>query len=307
MPDTIDSLKQASNAIFAQVAAIYALVVLAVWGVSELEAGLNLPFILGSVSAWAVIGWCQFALFNALHEALHRRFGRPHREALSYLLAAYPLGFDESYRAVHLDHHKYFGDPLQDPDYPNYANFPRSRGAFALRLFLNLCGWYALLQFLGIHQGGATGAPGDGTPVATARRPLLRLALSQLLILAVFALSVGWFYYIWLWLIPLASFAKFFSSTRAFCEHGSPDNEPVIRTITGSYPGEKILGVFCFHYHAEHHRYVGIPYNQLRLAHQQATPALYEAGGKPPGGERYELYQHGYLRLLLDWFRALPG
>ena len=134
----------------------------------------------------------------------------------------------------------------------------------------------------------------------------LHLALTQLLILAIFALSVGWFYYIWLWLIPLASFAKFFSSTRAFCEHGSPDNEPVIRTITGSYAGEKILGVFCFHYHAEHHRYVGIPYNQLRRAHQQANPALYEAGGKA-GGERYELYQYGYLRLLLDWFRALPG
>lgn len=302
MPHSIDSLKQASNAIFAQVAAIYALVLFCVYLVSRLEPGLSGPFLFSSLLAWALIGWCQFALFNALHEALHNRFGRPHRELLSYLLAAYPLGFDEGYRRVHLDHHKFFGDPERDPDYPNYANFPQSRAAFIQRLLLNLCGWYAMLQFLSLHLGSAATTP--ATPADTQPgRPLFKLVATQLLILLLFGLTVGWLYYIWLWLIPLATFGKFYSSTRAFCEHGSPDDQPVIRTITGSFAGEKILGVFCFHYHAEHHRYVGIPCNQLRQAHEEARQTLYLPQPVPP---RYEWFERGYFQLLLVWFQGLP-
>jgi fatty acid desaturase len=303
MPASIDSLKHPSNAIFAQVAMVYGVIFVCVYGVSTIAPQQAAAlFLASSIAAWAVIGWCQFALFNALHEGLHRRFGRPHREWLSYALTAYPVGFDESYRKVHLDHHKYFGEEARDPDYPNYGNFPQSRRAFLWRLFLNLCGWLALLQFLGVHQS-VVPQPGEKS-ADTASRPLVRLVAAQLIVLSLFSLTVGWMYYIWLWLIPIATFGKFFSSTRAFCEHASPDNKPTIRTITGSYIGEKILGVFCFHYHAEHHEYVGIPYNQLQQAHALMRSTLYT---QPEDAEpRYELYQRGYLQLMWSWFRGLP-
>lgn len=304
MPTRVDNLKHPSNAIFVQVAAVYAVIILTVYLISALNPHQMTVFLLCSVSAWAIIGWCQFALFNALHEGLHRRFGRPHREGLSYALAAYPLGFDETYRKVHLDHHKFFGDAQRDPDYPNYGNFPASKRAFILRMLLNLCGWYAMLQFLGAHQGVAD-TQKDTTDNSEAGRPLLRLVAAQFVIFGLFSATVGWPYYFWLWLVPLATFGKFFSSTRAFCEHASPDNRATIRSITGSYIGEKILGVFCFHYHAEHHLHVGIPYNQLREAHDLLQGSMYVIENDP-SKPRYELYQQGYLQLLYNWFRALP-
>ena len=153
MSATVEEFKEASNSIFLQVAAVYLLIFTGIAGVAGFEAGFNLSFLASSVLAWGVIGWCQFALFNALHEGLHNRFGNPHRELLAYALAAYPVGFDASYRTVHLDHHKFFGDPARDPDYPNYAGFPDSKRQFLWRLFLNLCGWFALLQFTGVRQG----------------------------------------------------------------------------------------------------------------------------------------------------------
>ena len=253
--------------------------------------------------AWGVIGWCQFALFNALHEGLHNRFGNPHREVLAYALAAYPVGFDGNYRRVHLDHHKYFGDPGRDPDYPNYAGFPTSKRQFLWRLLLNLCGWYALLQFLGIRQGTADASKDSSNPAAT-ETVLWKLMLAQALVLLLFAMTVGWFYYVWLWLIPLVTFGKFYASTRTFCEHGHPGNQPTIRTITGSFAGEKILGVFCFNYHAEHHRFTAIPCNRLAAASAALSDSVYAPveSGEPC----YEHYKNGYLQLLVGWFRGLP-
>lgn len=303
MSVNIEKYKGSSNAIFAQVAAVYALVFVTVYLLARIELGINIQFLAGSVAAWAVIGWCQFALFNALHEGLHNRFGKPHRDFLAYGLAAYPVGFDESYRKVHLDHHKYFGDPVRDPDYPNYGNFPPSKRQFLWRLFLNLCGWLALLQFLGIHQSTASL---DEEPESNQAFPgsFVKVLFTQILILLLFTVSVGWFYYIWLWLIPIATFGKFFSSTRAFCEHASPDDQPTIRTITGSFPGEKILGVFCFHYHAEHHRYVAFPYIHLEEACLELHDLVYLQA--EPGEPRYEHYRKGYGQLMYGWFRALP-
>jgi fatty acid desaturase len=303
MSAKIDQLKEASNTLLVQVAAVYLLVAAAVSVVSYIDVDFSLSFILVSFLAWAVIGWSQFALFNALHEGLHNRFGRPHHDLLAYVLAAYTVGFDESYRKLHLDHHKFFGDAHRDPDYPNYGNFPASQRQFLQRFLLNLCGWYALLQFLGMRQGVSMSGKERGHD-KSAKGSAWRIALAQIFLLAIFSGTVGWGYYVWLWLFPLVTFGKFFSSTRAFCEHASPDDEQTIRTITGSFLGEKILGVFCFHYHAEHHRYVAVPYIHLSEVNAKLADSVY--GPREPGEPRYEHYRHGYWQLLYGWFRKLP-
>ncbi len=296
-----ENLKDASNAIYVQVASLYVVVGLCVYFFSLLEPGFTLVFLGGSVLAWILVGWCQFALFNALHEGLHNRFGNPHRQFLAYASTAYTAGFDERYRKVHLDHHKYFGHPELDPDYPNYGNFPKTKRALMWRLFLNLCGWLALLQFLGVRQ---TSTASDEIESVEPSGSIIRVAVTQFLTLALFGVTVGWFYYFWLWLVPIATFGKFFSSTRAFCEHGCPDNQPTIRTITGSFLGEKILGVFCFHYHAEHHRHVAIPYNRLAEASALLGESVYSKDA--PGEPNYVHYQKGYGSLLYGWFSELP-
>lgn len=303
MPPSIDQPKQTTNMIFLQVGALYGVIIVVCWLFSRVDPGINITFALSSPVAWAIIGWCQFAMFNALHEGLHNRFGAPHRNLACFALTAYPVGFDESYRRVHLDHHKFFGEPLRDPDFPNYSDFPRSKRAFVLRLFLNLCGWFALLQFLGLRQKPIRNDAGGGA--SKAPRHLIKVTLAQGILLVAFATTIGWFYYFWLWLAPLLTFGKFFTSTRTFCEHGSPDNRPVIRTITGSFLEEKLFGIFCFNYHAEHHHRVGIPYHLLDRAHSRLGSELQAVSN---GSQvRYEHYDRGYVHLLLEWFTALPA
>ena len=155
---------------------------------------------------------------------------------------------------------------------------------------------------MGLRQGAAA----DGSEKSGGgHRPMLKVLAVQGLIFLLFALSVGWFYYLWLWLVPLVTFGKFFTSTRTLCEHGSPDDEPVIRTITGPYAEEKLLGIFCFNYHAEHHYMVGIPYQNLQEAHTLLREELYQQPQSP--APRYEHYDRGYLHLLYQWFAALPA
>jgi fatty acid desaturase len=296
----VQELRTPDNRIFPQVLALYAVFLLATLAVHAC-AGADPALFLGvSVLAWATIGWGQLALFNALHEGLHLRFGKPHRPLLAYLLTAWPVGFSENYREVHLDHHRYLGDPQRDPDYVNYANFPRSRREFIARCLKNLSGVYALLQFLGLRQA----LPRGGNDSASSRRGSRNMLLTQGLILLVFASTVGWQYYLWLWLVPLVTFGKFFAFARTFSEHASPDDRITVRTVTGSFPGEKLLGMFSFNYHAEHHEYVFVPYRQLRLAHQLSSAELFDP--ERPGEPRYEHYHGGYLNLLWQWFKALP-
>jgi len=288
--------RQAGNGIFLQLAVLYPIIGAAVFAVARAESAAI--FVLATLFAWPLIGWCQFALFNALHEGLHNRFGAPHRRFLAYALCAWPLGFDEDYRQVHFDHHKHFGDPERDPDYPNYAHFPTTRGQMIRRFLRSAMGIAAMLQFFDIDDrpslSRGAGRSRDWAPVL----------LTQGVIAGVFGLTAGWWYYPWLWLIPLATFAKFFTSTRTFCEHASPDGKAVVRTITGSFLGEKIFGVFCFHYHAEHHRFVDIPCNQLSRAHAALASEVY--GECTEENARYELYERGYFQLLRGWYAALP-
>jgi fatty acid desaturase len=292
-----EEFRRPDNILFVKIAAIYGFTLACIYVVSAQQL-FSAYFFVTSAFSWALIGWCQFALFNALHEGLHKRFGQPHREFFAYALTAWPVGFGESYRKVHMDHHKYFGEPDRDPDYANYANFPNSRREFLRRLLLNLSGIMAVIQFFGMRQQAA------GSDNTHRDSSFLQIVICQVLILLAFTATVGWYYYIWLWLIPLVTFGKFFSSTRTFCEHASPDNQPIIRTITGSFLGEKIFGVFCFHYHAEHHRYVFIPCNQLEAVHRELASTIYQE--RDNRGARYEHYPNGYLQLLGSWFKALP-
>ena len=295
----VQQLRNPDNRIYGKVLALYGIVLPAILAAySCRNAGVAL-FLAVSAAAWLVIGWGQLALFNALHEGLHQRFGEPHRERLAYLATAWPVGFSENYRQVHLNHHRYLGDPQRDPDYLNYANFPRSRIEFVGRCLMNLCGIYALLQFFGLRQTAKLEPGQENSAAATAS-----MLLTQCLIVLVFSVTLGWQYYLWLWLLPLVTVGKLFAFARTFSEHASPDNRTTVRTITGSLVGEKVLGMFCFNYHAEHHEHVFVPCNQLRATHQLVGTGLYDPGR---GGEpRYEHYQGGYLSLLWQWFRALP-
>lgn len=294
----VAALRSPGNWIFLQVLGIYLLFVVTAYTVAA-AASLGVPgFVMTSILGWIIVGWGQFALFNALHEGLHRRFGNPHRERLGFLIAAYTVGFTHSYRHLHLDHHRYFGDCDRDPDYVNYADFPASRPLFIKRLAWNLSGLAAALQFAGLRQAGRQHEHGRS------RSEWFGLLLVQVVIFGAFSVTIGPLYYLWLWLFPLATTAKFFAFLRTFCEHGDPAGRNTIRTITGPALDTRILGVFCFRYHAEHHKHVHVPCRQLAEAHVLMKEKLYKANDTKD--VQYVHWDMGYGRLLWSWYRALP-
>src|SRR5690606_15287942 len=107
------------------------------------------------------------------------------------------------------------------------------------------------------------------------------------------------------WALPLLTVVKLCTAIRLLCEHGSPDKPYVWRSFSGTFVQRNLLGAFGLNYHAEHHLYPTIPYENLAEAFalridRQGAP------GAPPDDGFLEVYHGGHLGLLRDWFRELP-
>ena len=294
-------------------ALLWALAIAAVLA-SRFALGTSNPWIVAPVwaTAFVLIGWCQASLSNGFHEAVHSNFGARHRDWLSLVLLGYPTFFTMQYRTVHLQHHLKAGDPTEDPDFETYGHFPRSRFEMLGRFVLMASGLAAAKQLVTKNLKSGDEAAGRKTSGESASKPPLRdlagLAAVQLVILGGFVLAFGWklgpLTYIGLWILPLGTIAKFVKSTRAFCEHGSPDREYVLRTITGKPWQTGTLGMYGFHYHAEHHLYPWVAYARLAKLHERLKPSLLENSATHQG--QFELFHGGYFALLAAWFRDLP-
>lgn len=271
-------------------------------------AGESIPLRLPCAAlAFMAIGWGQFALSNGLHEALHRNFGNRRSDRWAALLLAYPLGLTMSYRRVHDLHHRYVGSD-RDPDLPKYWRFPRTKGRLALRILASGSGVPALTQFLHLTFGKV--ARGNLIPGAPGARPLHelpRLAAVQAVILGAVWVTLGNpILYLVFWVLPLMTVAKFLTTLRVLCEHGSPDQEFVYRSLAGRSWQSWVLGSFDFNYHAEHHLYPSVPYAHLERLHQRHQDHRLAHPDYRPFDGRYERYEGSYLDLLVFWFRTLP-
>lgn len=272
------------------------------------------PWVIAPVGvlAFVLVGWCQASLSNGFHEAVHSNFGVRHKDWLSLVLLGYPTFFTMQYRTVHLQHHLKAGHPSEDPDFETYGHFPRSRFEMIGRFVLMASGLAAAKQLLTKNlKSGDEAAGREARDPSASKRPLrdlaglaaVQLALLGGFVLA-FGLQVGPLAYVTLWILPLGTIAKFVKSTRAFCEHGSPDREYVLRTITGKPWQTATLGMYGFHYHAEHHLYPWVSYARLAKLHERLKPSLLENSATHQGP--YEHFHGGYLALLGTWFRELP-
>lgn len=300
------AIEQRSNIIYAEVAAYYLVIAASLFIVFRLA---NHDFKIWHVTLYLLsifaIGWSQFSLSNALHEGLHKNFGKKHSEFLTAILTAYPIGFSMEYRNTHLDHHRYFGDKDKDPDYSGYCNFPKSKIQLLQRLLYNISGIAAIKQFIK-ENISVKDSKNDG-PKMNDNSILFKLATMQLVIMGLFLLLfkdihmlAGFFAYCLFWIFPLVTVAKFCSSTRLLCEHGTPKSQKVYRTITGTFIQTNSLGAFRFNYHGEHHIKPSIPYTNLKEAKETMNLTIRK------GDIAYEEYNHGYFSLLLQWFRELP-
>jgi fatty acid desaturase len=252
-----------------------------------------------SALAFLAIGWCQFSLSLAAHEAFHDNFGNPQRNWLAGVLTVYPIALTFSYKQVHWDHHRFAGDPDRDPDYAGFCEFPKSKLGFLMRFVRNASGFPAIWQYFG---PSSLSSRGIGLKITSGQ--LASLVAVQTTIAAFFWWQMGPISYLIFWIVPLITIAKLCSSTRLLCEHGSPDEPMVFRSITGRPWQVLTLGMFNFHLHAEHHMLPQIPaagllecFRRNQMSRSQENQASVNL---------YRHFEGGYLNLLAIWFRDLP-
>lgn len=256
----------ATRTLLATLALIVAVGALAAWGAALGGAGWLLVVVAALLMApvqhrIGVLG------HEAAHGLLYRR--RTLNTVLLYLLAGGIGSPPETYRAAHLTHHAYLGEDA-DQERPNYRNPPRGLEAFARWLALRLTGLEPAARLLhllfaarGHGEEGRIAQPGVPLP-AVPRSDWAALAGVQLVILGGYAVTIGWWFYPLLWLLPLFTVSRAVVNVRAFVEHlwdaeaerrGAP---PLISFDSG--PLERfVLGPLFFHYHAEHHLFPRIP------------------------------------------------
>jgi fatty acid desaturase len=250
---------------------------------------LNIPFY---ILLFVAIGWGQFSLSLAFHEAVHFNFGNNHDDIFAGFISAYPIGLSMCYRGVHFAHHKYFADSAKDPDYNEFAYFPSSRFAMLKRALFMCSGVPAVKQLL-------TQSSEVKEYKCDYKMERARMIFTQIFIFLLFSNTLGPFFYIFFWVLPVATVGKLFSSTRLLCEHGNPNGKPVLRTITGKTFQSNTLGMFNFNYHADHHSSIAVPCGDL--------PAYHEARRKNEiSFSNTENFHGGYLKLLGFWFKTLP-
>ena len=306
--EEFDTYKGGQNAALRLTAALWGFLVLLLIGFAAvIETGQWLWIVPAGAVVFVLVGWVQASLSNGFHEAVHYNFGEKHSDAASLFLLGYPTFFTLNYRTVHMQHHRYFGDPEKDPDYKTFTPFPRTRGEFLKRLFFMGSGIAAAHQLLTKNLkpqkqlSRSTKSTGGGRG-----KELAGLVLTQLVILGLYSLILSPWYYLFFWVAPLGTVGKLAKSTRAFCEHGSPDREWVLRTITGSPLQTGTLGMYGFHFHGEHHLYPWVPYPRLEALYHRHLREHEDPAYRAEHGSEYEFFDGGYFRLLWKWFQDLP-
>jgi fatty acid desaturase len=164
-------------------------------------------------------------------------------------------------------------------------------------LILHVTGLAAARQFLMLALRGGGRRP-RGRPVLD--RELAGVALTQALILAIFAVLAHWSLYLLLWVLPLVTVAKTLTHFRNVVEHarvrtpGGGEDAGRYRTILCTPVEAFFFAPMNFNYHAEHHFYMGVPWHRLPRCHAILS-------GRPEYRQHVEI-ERGYLRFL---FRTL--
>jgi fatty acid desaturase len=218
-----------------------------------------------------LLGGRQLGFGVLTHECGHRTLFRSQRLndlVGTWLVAPPTFNNMQAYMRGHLQHHRLAGTP-DDPDLPNYRDYPIPRARLRRKILRDLCGRTGWRTVRGIGRGlyRIRSLPPD------ARASLLRGAALNLLMLAVMtAGGAPWLYLLWaaafVFVNPLVS------RIRQIAEHGAvpdlydPDPRSNTRTLEAGWLARL---VFCPHqvnYHLEHHLLASVPIYRLKTLHR---------------------------------------
>ena len=235
--------------------------------------------------AIAVIGTRQLGLFVLMHDAAHALLHRDRRvnDRVAHWLCSSTL---VAYRPYHLTHHR-FVQQTEDPDLVLSAPFPITRASFARKVMRDLTGQTFVKQRLGHYlERLRARVPGESAfrllaeELAKDRRFLLGNALG----FAIFAAAGGWWVWVTLWLLPMATWLPLVSRIRNIAEHAliaQNEADPLrqARTTHANWIERALIAPYWVNHHAEHHLFTQVPCWNLPLAHrllarQQNTGSL---------------------------------
>jgi fatty acid desaturase len=223
--------------------------------------------------AIVLLGGRQLGLAVLMHEAGHKTLFRSQRlnAVLGQWLAAYPvLGDVEAYGASHREHHRLAGTH-QDPDLPNYRNYPISVASFRRKLLRDISGRTGSRLLIGLLRGaGNRIMMRDGEGTGAVRQGLIANAVLFALLWA-----SGYPLLYLLWVVAYLTSYPLVARIRQVAEHGNvpalyePDPRGNTRTTRASWLERLIFCPNDVNFHVEHHLLASVPAWRLRELHQR--------------------------------------
>ncbi|MCP5044067.1 MAG: fatty acid desaturase family protein [bacterium] len=220
--------------------------------------------------ALALLGGRQLAFAALMHDCGHHvLFENKFANHLAgQWLCAYPILSDvDRYAAGHRRHHTNAGT-REDPDLPNYMNYPIHRESFRRKIWRDLTGrtgWKALAATWRRGKTQLRKAPWNGNAL------LGHVIVNASMFAALYAVGEGWLYLMW----PASFLTTYmlFARLRQVAEHGAVadlydlDPRKNTRTLLVRWWERPFVGPFNLNYHLEHHLHAGVPCYRLKDFH----------------------------------------
>jgi fatty acid desaturase len=207
------------------------------------------------------------ARFSLLaHESAHRLLFS--NKSVNDYVGKYLLSYTvilpfSAYRFSHFAHHR---DELgaNEPDMNLYSGYPVSSRSFGRKLIRDLFGISAYKNLKMIFKALKN---------KDLRKFVLPMLVTQLVILTIFSLTVGFQYYFLLWFLPWCTTWKVINRLRAVAEHAGMTNSSDRRQTTHVVKQHLLARVFMVPFnggwHLAHHVDMGVPFRNLPKLHKE--------------------------------------
>jgi len=216
---------------------------------------------------WCILPGRQLGLSVLMHEAGHNTLfaSRAVNQWVGQWLCALPTLNDlPAYAAGHLHHHRLSGTS-DDPDLPNYRDYPVDTASFRRKVVRDLTGQTGVKLLVGLLRGGLSHFGGE--PSAGRRLMLQQVVAQAALASVLILLGVGWVW--WLWFGTLMSSYMLVARLRQVAEHAAvpdadnPDPRQNTRTVDAPAWQRFLMAPHCVNFHLEHHLLPGVPCYRL--------------------------------------------
>jgi len=229
------------------------------------------PNVLTILLGVVLLGGRQLGFGVLVHECGHGTLFSSKRlnEFFGEWLAAAPTFNNmKAYSRGHLAHHRLAGT-REDPDLPNYRDYPISRDRLKRKLLRDLTGQTGWKQTRGLFK--ALTHFGEQKPEQ--RQALARgLLVNAVMVAVFFYVGAPWLYLAW-WAATLTS-NRLVSRLRQVAEHASVpdlyDLDPRLntRTIPANWLDRLVFCPLGVSYHLEHHMMASVPIYNLPKMHR---------------------------------------